>query len=180
MKKRSVTDGDDALTTGEARTGPNLLPAADLAAEVERLQEQLRQERDKHLRALADFTNYRRRVEGEGKKSAESGKREIMLPLLDIVDDLERSLERVEKKEGPLAEGVRLIHRKLLALLDTQGVRPFESIGKMFTPELHEAVATSKAGKVKPGTIVAELRRGYLWRNELLRPAQVRVEHDEA
>jgi molecular chaperone GrpE len=175
MTKRSFPAGDNELTPGEPRRGPNLLPPADLAAEIERIQEQLRQEHDKHIRALADFTNYRRRQESEGKKLAESGKRELMLPLLDIVDDLERSLERAEEGGEPLAEGVRLIHRKLLALLEMQGVRPFDSKGKIFTPELHEAVAVKKDRRVRPGTIVEELRRGYLWQNELLRPAQVRV-----
>ena len=175
MTKRSPPNGDSELTPGEPRRGPNLLPAADLVAEIERLKEQLRQEHDKHIRTLADFTNYRRRQESEGKRLAESGKRELMLPLLDIVDDLERSLERAEERGEPLAEGVRLIHRKLLTLLETQGVRPFDSKGKMFTPDLHDAVAVKKDRRVKPGTIVEELRRGYLWQNELLRPAQVRV-----
>ena len=57
------------------------------------MREQLHQERDRHLRALADFKNYRRRIEREGNKSAEAGKREIILPLLGIVDDLERTLK---------------------------------------------------------------------------------------
>lgn len=175
MTRRSSHTGADPFSSGGTQTGPNLLPAADLTAEIERLKEQLTQDRDRHLRTLADFKNYKRHAENEGKRLADSGKREIMLPLLDIVDDLERSLDRAEEEEGPLAEGIRLIHRKLLALLEAQGVRPFESNGKMFTPELHEAVATSKARKVAPGTIVAEFRRGYLWQDKLLRPAQVRV-----
>jgi molecular chaperone GrpE len=175
MKERPSPAGDGESTPGEPRRGPNLLPAADLGAEIERVQEQLRQERDKHIRTLADFTNYRRRQQSEGKKLAESGKREVILPLLDIVDDVERSLDRAGEGEEPFVEGIKLIHRKLLALLEAQGVRPFESKGKMFTPELHEAVAVKKDRRVKPGTIVDELRRGYLWQNELLRPAQVRV-----
>ena len=65
--------------------------------------------------------------------------------------------------------------RKLLALLEAQGIRPMETKGKMFTPELHEAVAVKKEKRLKPGTIVDEVRKGYLWHDELLRPAQVRV-----
>ena len=175
MAKRYTPAGAGESASGEPQKGQNLLPAADLAAEVERLKEQLSLEHDKLIRALADFANYRRRQESEGKKLAESGKREIMIPLLDIVDDLERSLERGEEGGEPLAEGVKLIHRKLLSLLEMQGVRPFESKGNMFTPDLHEAVAVKMDGRVKPGTIVDEVRRGYLWHDELLRPAQVRV-----
>ena len=154
---------------------PRLLPAADLAAEIERMKEQLQEEREKHIRTLADLKNYRRRQESEGRKLAESGKRELILPLLDIIDDLERSLERAEEGGDPMAEGIKLIHRKLLALLETQGVLPFDSKGKTFTPELHDAVAVKTDKRVNPGTIVDELRRGYLWHDELLRPAQVRV-----
>lgn len=162
-----------------AHKGPephgNLLQPADLAGEIEDLRERLRQEHDRHLRALADFKNYRRRIEGESNKSADKGKREIILPLLNIIDDLERSLRWANDGERPLADGVGIIHQKLLALLAKEGVHPFDSTGKMFTPDLHEAVAVAERQDVKPGTIVEELRRGYLWNNMLLRAAQVRV-----
>jgi molecular chaperone GrpE len=72
-------------------------------------------------------------------------------------------------------DGVQIIHQKLLALLEREGVRAVSSIGKKFDPELHEAVAVATHTAVERGTIIDELRRGYLWKNELLRPAQVRV-----
>jgi molecular chaperone GrpE len=110
-----------------------------------------------------------------GDKLVEAGKRELILPLLAVIDDLEHALQWASGTEQPLADGLRLIHQKLLALLENQGVRPFDSVGKMFTPELHKAVAVSKRKDVEPGTVVEELRRGYLCKNELLRPAEVRV-----
>jgi len=154
---------------------PGLLPAADLAAEVERLKEQLREERERTVRALADFKNFRRRQEIEGTKLAASGKREVLLPLLEIVDDIERSLGSAADSGEPLAEGVKLIHRKILALLEAQDIRPMETKGKMFTPEFHEAVALKHDKRHRPGTIIDEVRKGYLWKGELLRAAQVRV-----
>jgi molecular chaperone GrpE len=72
-------------------------------------------------------------------------------------------------------KGVRIIHRKLLALLETQGVLSFESVGTPFNNNLHEAVAMANHEGSEPGIVVDELRRGYLWNNELLRAAQVRV-----
>ncbi len=155
--------------------GRNLLTPADLARDTEELREELRQEREKTLRALADFTNYRRRMEREGNKLAEAGMREIILPLLDIADDLERALQWAAQEGDPFSDGVRLSYQKLLAVLKTQGVVPFDSVGKQFTPDLHEAVAVSKAARKRPGTILEEVRRGYLWNDRLLRPAQVRV-----
>ena len=121
------------------------------------------------------FKNYCRRIEREGNRIAEAGKREIILPLLEVIDDLERTLQWRNEIDQPLMEGVYIIYNKLLTLLKNQGVHPFESVGKQFTPELHEAVTMTEDEYVEPGTIIEDLRRGYLWNNELLRPAQVRV-----
>jgi molecular chaperone GrpE len=153
----------------------NLLPQADLAGDIERLQEDLRNERDKHLRTLADFKNYRRRIERDGNKVAEEGKREILRSLLSIVDDLDNALRWTGHGEQALVKGVPIIHQKLVALLEAQGVRAIDSVGKPFSPDLHEAVAVTERANVEPGTVVEVLRQGYLWKDELLRPAQVQV-----
>ena len=153
----------------------NLLPPADLAAEVLRLQEELIMERDRNLRTLADFKNYRRRIEQEGNKIAEVSKREMILSLLDILDDMEKALQSVKNSKQPFVKGEQIIYQKLLALLETYHVLPFESAGIPFNHNLHEAVAMAKHNGSKPGIVLDELRRGYLWNNELLRPAQVRV-----
>jgi molecular chaperone GrpE len=153
----------------------NLLPPADLAVEIERLQEELINERDRNLRTLADFKNYRRRIERDGNKIAEESKRGMLLPMLDIVDDMEKALQSANDAKQPFVKGVQIIYQKFLALLATHGVLPFESVGMSFDHNLHEAVAMAKHKGSEPGIVVDELRRGYLWNNELLRPAQVRV-----
>jgi molecular chaperone GrpE len=153
----------------------SLLPPADLEGEIERLQEAIQVERDRNLRTLADFKNYRRRIERDGNKLADEGKRGIILSLLDIIDDLEKAMKWTGGSEQPFVKGVRIIHQKFLSLLETNGVLPFESVGTPFNHDLHEAVAMTKHKGIEPGTVVDELRRGYLWNNELLRPAQVRV-----
>jgi molecular chaperone GrpE len=153
----------------------HLLPQADLAGEIEQLQEALRTERDRHLRTLADFKNYRRRIERDGNKLADEGKREVLRSLLSIVDDLDNALRWSNHGEQALVKGVPIIQQKLIALLETYGVRPFESVGTPFTPDLHEAVSMTQSDDVKPGTVTEVLRRGYFWKDELLRPAQVQV-----
>jgi molecular chaperone GrpE len=152
-----------------------LLPPADWAAEIEKLTDDLSAERDRHLRALADFKNYRRRIEREGNKIAEEAIRKLFLSLLDIIDDMEKALLWTSGGEQPLADGVKMIHLKLLALLEKEGVRPIESIGEKFDPEIHHAVAVVKRDGVEQGTIIEDLRRGYFWKKKLLRPAQVRI-----
>ena len=153
----------------------NLLPPVDLAGEIERLQVDLNNERDRNLRTLADFKNFRRRTERDGSKIAEEGKRGIFLPLLDIIDDMEKAMRWANDAEQPVLEGIRIIHKKLLALLEAQGVIPFDSLGAAFDHDRHDAVAIAEHEAREAGTVVDELRRGYLWNNELLRPAQVRV-----
>ncbi len=152
-----------------------LLPQADLAGDIERLQEDLRNERDRHLRALADFKNYRRRIERDGNKLAEEGKRDVLRALLGIVDDLDNAVRWTSHGEQALVKGVPIIQQKLVALLEAQGVSAFDPVGKPFTPDLHEAVAVTERADVEPGTVTEVLRKGYLWKNELLRPAQVQV-----
>ena len=153
----------------------NLLPPADLIVEIERLQDDLSVERDRTLRALADFKNYRRLIERDGNKIAEEGRRAMILSLLDVVDDMEKALLCVTEAEQPFVKGVKNIYQKLLTMLETCGVTPFESVGTPFDHNLHEAVAMVKHKNKESGTVVDELRRGYLWNNELLRAAQVRV-----
>lgn len=151
------------------------LPPADLPGEMELLREDLRSERDRHLRTLADLTNFRRRIEREGKNLAEEGKREVLLSLLGVVDDLENALRWTGHGEEALVKGISAIHQKLVALLGVHGVRSFDAVGKAFTPDLHEAVAVVKRPTVEPGTVVEVLRQGYLWKDELFRAAQVQV-----
>jgi molecular chaperone GrpE len=151
------------------------LPPADLYGEIEKARLDLLAERDRTLRALADFKNFRRRVEQDADKHFREGRREIILPLLGIVDDLEKALSSAGSDDTPLAQGVRLIHRKCLALLRGQGVQAVESIGRPFDPHMHEAVALAEPGEHEPGTVVDELRRGYMWEGEMIRTSQVRV-----
>lgn len=152
-----------------------LLPPADLLAEIEKLQDELIIEGDRNLRTLADFKNYRRRIEQDGNKIAEEIKRGLLLSLLDIIDDIEKALQSQNKTDESLAKGVKIIYQKLHAMLLAYGVSSFESIGAPFNHNLHEAVAIVKDKESESGIVVDELRRGYLWKNELLRPAQVSV-----
>src|SRR2546430_3781621 len=97
------------------------------ASETERLKEELRREHDMYLRALADFDNYRRRVERDRSSAARSGKRDIVLPLLDILDGFDRALSHMGDQSSSVAQGLQALHRKLLALLEAQGITPFQS-----------------------------------------------------
>jgi molecular chaperone GrpE len=154
------------------------------SAEIKSIQGELERERELRLRAMADFDNYRKRVERERGTAERSGKRAILLAFLEVMDDFDRAIEHVNQApgaSGAVAEGLRAIHKRLTDALRAQGVTPIESVGQQFDPTRHEAVGAVEAGTCKsgivlePGAVTDETRRGYLWDGEVLRPASVHV-----
>jgi len=144
-------------------------------SEIARLKEELAREHDMYLRALADYENYRRRVERERATAARSGKREIILSLLEVLDGFDRALQHISDDPSSVSDGVQALHRKLLGLLKEQGVTPLKSLGEPFNPELHDAIGSVQSEEVEPGAVAEEVQRGYRWGDDLLRPARVRV-----
>jgi len=144
-------------------------------AEIERLQQALNREHDMHLRTLADFDNYRKRVQRERDSAEQAGKRQLVLALLDVMDDFERALAYTSSAPESVLTGARVIHQRLAALLQAQGVVPYTSAGQPFDPVLHEAVDVINTNQATPGVVLNELSHGYRWGDEVLRPARVRV-----
>jgi molecular chaperone GrpE len=142
--------------------------------EVERLRRSLEEERQQGLRLLADFDNFRRRMARDREVARHDGRREALLPLLPVLDTLERALE-AGSTDPTFYEGVAATHRLFLSALREAGAQPIESVGRPFDPRLHEAVATVPAHNVEPGAVVRETRRGWRLGDDLLRPAQVVV-----
>jgi len=153
----------------------NERPADVESPENERLKAELSREHDLYLRTLADFDNYRRRIERERAGSAHAGKRDLVLPLLEVLDDFDRALEHLGDVPEWMSSGFVAIYRRLNSILQAQGIMPYESLGDRFDPVRHEAVGLMEGQDIEPGTVVAELSRGYTWGDEVLRPARVRV-----
>ncbi|HEY7221689.1 MAG TPA: nucleotide exchange factor GrpE [Candidatus Binatia bacterium] len=149
-------------------------PTTEPPAEIERLKEELRREHDLYLRALADFENYRRRVERDRASAAQSGKRDVILPLLEVLDGFERALQ-IDDTPPSVTEGLLALQRQFLRLLEAQGIAPLESVGQPFNPELHDAIGVVQTDEVESGAVAEELQRGYRWGDDVLRPARVRV-----
>ncbi len=156
-------------------------PEAAEAAAGGTLEEHLtrtRAEAEKYLanwqRAAADFANYRRRVEQERDESRRFASAALIINILPILDDLERALMSLDARLAGLTwfDGVRLIHRKLMLILDNAGVTVIPAEGQPFDPAVHESVmeAEGEAGKV-----LAEVQRGYKLHDRVLRPAMVVV-----
>jgi molecular chaperone GrpE len=140
--------------------------------------EELRRERDglqdRLLRTAAEFDNYRKRVDRDRRELAEYTAGEVVSELLPIIDNLERALQAASE-DDPLRKGVELIHRQMLDLLRKRGVKPIEALGADFDPNFHQAVIHEESTEHREGEVMAELQRGYVVGDRLLRPAMVKV-----
>ena len=152
-------------------------PTEVLDDEIRRLKEELANEREQSLRMLAEFDNYRRRTRQERAVAEQSGKREVLLALLDVMDDFDRALLHVGEASDAVSNGLRLIRQRFSDVLRSNGVTPFDSEGKPFDPTIHEAMTMidNDGDGDKSETVYAEDRRGYFMNGELLRPARVAV-----
>lgn len=148
---------------------------ASVDPNIARLQEDLTNARERHLRLLAEFDNYRRRTKQERALAEETGKREVLLALLDVKDDVDRALLHIRETSDAVVDGLRLIQQRFNNLLEAHGVTAFESEGEVFDPEIHEAMTTIDGDGEQSGTVYSEHRRGYLLNGKLLRPARVAV-----
>lgn len=129
---------------------------------------------DLYLRARADLENYQRRVARDLAFNIRCGKRDLILRILEVVDDMERALT-ADADYDSLRHGVDMIMRKLLDVLAAEGVRPIEAVGQPFDPRFHDAVAACEDPSVQTETIVEDLRRGYTFEDDCLRPTMARV-----
>jgi molecular chaperone GrpE len=151
--------------------------AGDRAVEanvVLRLQQAIEEERQRNLRLLADFDNFRRRVGREKEAASGDARRAALLPLLPVLDTLERALA-AGSTDADFYEGVAATRRLFESALREAGAEPLETVGQAFDPTLHEAVGAEPSDGVEPGTAVREVRRGWRLPDGLLRPAQVVV-----
>ena len=158
----AVADGDD--------------PAA--------LKQQLEQERaksaeylDSWRRAAADLSNYRKRAEKETGELAKFANSTLIARLLPVMDDFDRAFQTVPEglRELTWVDGMMLIARKLHAILEAEGLKPIEAIGKPFDPNFHEAVIHEETDKAEEGLVTGELQKGYLLSDRVLRPTMVKV-----
>ncbi|MFZ5650185.1 MAG: nucleotide exchange factor GrpE [Bacillota bacterium] len=137
------------------------------------LRRELEEERNRHLRTLADFDNYRRRVERDYRSLSEEGKKEMIKDLLAVLDNMERAFGQLG--DPNVLQGLQLIYRQLYEVMRQHGLEPVESMGRPFNPEEHEGIGFKENSGYPVGHVAQELRRGFRFGGELLRPATVRV-----
>jgi molecular chaperone GrpE len=130
---------------------------------------------ESYLRLAADFDNYRKRVAREQVDLTRRANERLLNELLPVLDDLERALDAAaEHEEAKLEEGVRLVHRSLLGLVERHGLSEIETEGA-FDPHVHEALLAQPGEGADEGSVLQVLQKGYKLGDKVLRPARVIV-----
>jgi len=145
-----------------------------LKKQLDENQAQTAEYKDGWQRAVADFQNYRKRVERENGEVYQNAVAGIIKRYLPILDDLERALQS-RPDDRAWVEGIELIYRKLQAILEAEGLKRIEAEGQMFDPNLHEAISQEPAEGYESGQVIAIVQNGYMLGKRVIRPAMVRV-----
>jgi len=174
--RESAADDTTAAGAG-ARTD-------EFADRISRLEQELTVERDKHLRLIAEFDNFRKRML-KGMSEAESrGQAELVKSILDPLDDIARfaHVDPAVTDSSMIVEGVEMVEKKLAKALRAVGLEIVDPVGERFDPSLHEAVGTDTAGgEEEDGTVSRVYQVGHTFKGQLLRPARVTVrQHSSA
>lgn len=145
--------------------------------EYEKLQAELSDAKDKYLRLVAEFDNFRRRNAKERIELTQTAGRDIMQALLDVVDDSERAAKQMETSTdiATIKEGIALVFNKLHHTLQQKGLRKMESIGQPFDPDMHEAITEIPAPDEMKGKVMDVVQPGYYLNDKLIRYAKVVV-----
>ncbi len=178
IEKNAAPEGEDPVG-GEGGGDAPASPVPEGADELMGLRREVEEHRDRAIRTLADFENFRKRTERERQDERRYAGADVLRDVLSVVDNLERALE-AEGSLNDLKEGVDLIHRQVLDLLKRHQVERVPSTGHPFDPLVHEAVAKVERGDVSEPTIVREMQAGYWIGDRLLRPSMVEVAMPEA
>ena len=143
--------------------------------EAEQLKTELDHVRDIYLRKLAEFDNFRKRVEREREDIRLAGVEEIVRELLPVLDNFERALQHAEDDSGAFRQGVEMIAKQLWDALESRGVQEVNPVGQAFDQELQVAVQRVEDSQHEPGTVAWVLLKGYTMGDRLVRPAMVGV-----
>ena len=170
MRETANEAASDAASEAPAAT------ADDASAPVtdESLRAENQQLKDRYLRTLADFENFRKRNEREKADFFKHALGRVLSDILPVLDNFDRALEHAEEGDE-FHKGVLLIYKQLFDVLQKHGLKPIDETGVHFDPNIHEAVIREEDSSVPNHSVVAVLQKGYFLHDRLLRPALVKV-----
>lgn len=160
-------ENDNELTQ-EAESPPD---------ELTQLRRDAQELRDKNLRIVAEMQNQQRRAQREKDEALKYAESNFAKELLVVLDGLERALDSAAQADGngPVVDGVRIVHEQFLKVLADHGIQPLDAAGQTFNPEWHEAVMMQDSADHAPGMVIQQLARGYQMHDRVIRTAKVIV-----
>ncbi|MDR3118123.1 MAG: nucleotide exchange factor GrpE [Mediterranea sp.] len=168
----------DTPDTQELMNEPALTKEEELEKEIERLNAQMEEEKDKYLRLSADFDNYRKRTLKEKAELILNGGERSLTSLLPVIDDLERAVKitGASADMAAIKEGISLIYNKFIAVLGQNGVKAIETKDQPLDTDYHEAIAMAPAPSEElKGKILDTVQTGYIMNDKVIRHAKVVV-----
>jgi len=174
----SAREETDKKKGQKTKDSPNTSASKkELIKKLEEMEKEKDDTADRLLRTIAEFDNYRKRVAREKEDIIKYGNEKFAFDLLPVMDNFERSLEqaRTSKEIEPVIEGIEMIIKQFISILEKFHIKSFESIGEAFDPEKHEAMAQQEHHEYDENTVIEEYQKGYFLKEKLLRPARVIV-----
>ncbi len=171
-------NGLDINTDENAAGTSHLNEPVQEESETEKLQAELQEQKDKYLRLMAEFDNFRRRTAKERLELIQTAGKDVVLSLLDVLDDCDRAEKQLQENDdlGLQKEGIQLVFNKLRSTLQAKGVKVMESINQDFDVEKHEAITEIPASSEElKGKVIDEVVKGYYMNDKIIRFAKVVV-----
>jgi len=189
--KNSVNDdnGETSLSDGEDNTSININADSDVAgtsylkefsqdSELEKMQAEVVELKDKYVRLVAEFDNFRKRTSKEKLELIQTASKDVVISLLDVLDDSERAQKQMESSDdiAAIKEGVVLVFNKMRNTFQNRGLKAMESINQPFNADLHEAITEVPAPSPElAGKVLDEVQKGYYLNDKIIRFAKVVV-----
>jgi molecular chaperone GrpE len=178
MSQQPSSRADD---TQDEFLGGAQVPMEPESEAIRRLEGQLAEERDRHLRLAAEYDNYRKRASRERGELSDRAQAALVGRMLDVLDDMDRlSADGANASVDALRQAIELLDKKLQKELQAAGLERLDPVGTPFDPSLHEAVSiVAPPSKAKDHLVAATFQPGYRFKGTLVRPARVQVYSDQ-
>lgn len=168
---------EQVLNTSEAQE-PQQPAAPDPAQKIAALEEELAKVKDQLLRQVAEYDNFRKRMQRDKEESLKFANTSLIVDLITIIDDFERAIKSSEDSKDftQFHEGVAMIEKRFANMLESKyGLTRFESAGQAFDPNKHEAVMMEPSDQHDTPTVLVDFQKGYYLHDRVVRPARVKV-----
>ena len=190
MKSKETKQNKSDETVNESQIEQQDMAAGEVAVEglpdaessesgeLEKLEFQVSEAKDKYLRLYSDFENYKKRVNRERIDMVKTAGQDIMASILPMLDDMERAIKAMAeaKDVNAVKEGIELVYQKMKSITEGKGLKAMDAVGKDFDADLHDAIANVPVNDQKQkGKVIEEIEKGYYLNDKVIRHAKVVV-----